>query len=112
MSAGTAERRDGAAFASFKIAPRHPERLAIVYVQQSHPAQVLHHPESAHLQYSLTEHAVALGWPLEVRVADTQPAGRAGAQPCVERERQRRPLLGLTRGLDEPDLSALICRSQ
>jgi DNA invertase Pin-like site-specific DNA recombinase len=91
MSAGTAERRDGAAFASFKIGPRHLDRLAIVYVRQSHPAQILHHPESTRVQYSLVEHVVALGWPRErVLVIDddqgrtaTNTEGRPGFQRLV-----------------------------
>ena len=67
MSAGTAERREIATLASIKIGPRHQERLAIVYVRQSHPSQLVHHPESTRVQYNLTEHAIALGvgapWP-------------------------------------------------
>ncbi len=62
MSAGTAERREIATLASIKIGPRHQERLAIVYVRQSHPSQLVHHPESTRVQYNLTEHAIALGW--------------------------------------------------
>jgi DNA invertase Pin-like site-specific DNA recombinase len=65
MNAGTAERRDGVTFAALKIGPRHLERLAMVYVRQSHPSQLLHHPESTRVQYNLTEHAIALGWSRE-----------------------------------------------
>ena len=39
------------AFGSSKIAHRHHERLAIVYVRQSDPQQVLQHRESKELQY-------------------------------------------------------------
>jgi DNA invertase Pin-like site-specific DNA recombinase len=45
-----------------KIRPRHLDRLAIVYVRQSSPQQVLEHRESAELQYDLRRRAVALGW--------------------------------------------------
>ena len=45
-----------------KIEPRHLERLAVVYVRQSTPQQVLHHQESTRLQYGLKERAVSLGW--------------------------------------------------
>src|SRR3712207_7540176 len=36
-----------------KIQPRHRDRLAIVYVRQSSPQQVLDHHESTQLQYAL-----------------------------------------------------------
>ena len=49
------------AFGSSKIEPRHHERLAIVYVRQSDPQQVLQHRESKELQYNLADHAVTLG---------------------------------------------------
>ena len=40
------------AFGSSKILHRHQERLAIVYVRQSDPQQVLQHRESKELQYN------------------------------------------------------------
>ncbi|AUX47304.1 serine recombinase [Sorangium cellulosum] len=91
MNAGAGERRAGAAVASSKIGPRHVERLAIVYVRQSHPSQIVHHPESARVQYDLAEHAVALGWSRErVLVIDddqgrtaTNAEGRPGFQRLV-----------------------------
>jgi DNA invertase Pin-like site-specific DNA recombinase len=43
----------------------HLERLAIVYVRQSSPQQVLKHKESTALQYALVDLAVELGWPSE-----------------------------------------------
>jgi DNA invertase Pin-like site-specific DNA recombinase len=46
-----------------KIQFRQLERLAIVYVRQSSPQQVLQHGESKARQYALAEYAVALGWP-------------------------------------------------
>src|SRR5262245_1417150 len=48
---------------SAKIQAQHLERLAVVYVRQSHPSQVLRHPESTALQYALRRYAVELGWP-------------------------------------------------
>src|SRR5262249_52003361 len=59
---------DGAAPAppsrrSPKIQDRHLDRLAIVYIRQSTPYQVLNHRESRERQYALADHAVALGWP-------------------------------------------------
>ena len=51
--------------AGMKIQSLHRERLAIVYVRQSSPQQVLEHRESAALQYDLARRAVSLGWPQE-----------------------------------------------
>ena len=79
MSADTAERRPGVPFISSKIASRHLERLAIVYVRQSTPHQVLHHQESTRLQYNLTERAVALGWSRERVLVIDDDLGRSGA---------------------------------
>lgn len=58
-------------FASPKIHPKHHERLAIVYVRQSSPQQVLNNRESRERQYALVERAVELGWPRDrVRIVD------------------------------------------
>ena len=53
------------AFGRQKINPGHLERLAIVYVRQSDPQQVLKHRESTALRYNLVNLAVELGWPRE-----------------------------------------------
>lgn len=53
------------AFGSSKIDRRHLERLAIVYVRQSDPHEVLLHRESKEMQYNLPDRAVSLGWPRE-----------------------------------------------
>jgi DNA invertase Pin-like site-specific DNA recombinase len=53
------------AFPSSKILHHHLERLAVVYVRQSDPQQVLQHRESKELQYNLADRASALGWPRE-----------------------------------------------
>src|SRR5438552_2747562 len=50
---------------SAKIQNGHLDRLAVVYVRQSSPHQVLHHRESRERQYALVHRAVALGWPRE-----------------------------------------------
>jgi DNA invertase Pin-like site-specific DNA recombinase len=52
-------------FGSTKIRPQHLDRLAVVYVRQSTPRQVLENRESAEMQYALARRAVALGWPEE-----------------------------------------------
>jgi hypothetical protein len=64
MTSRAADARASAMLSS-KIAPRHLERLAVVYVRQSTAQQVLHHQESTRLQYALAERAAALGWPRE-----------------------------------------------
>ncbi len=74
-----------------KLQPWHRERLAVVYVRQSSPQQVLNHQESTRLQYELVARARDLGWPANrVVVIDddlgksgVSTAGRAGFQRLV-----------------------------
>ena len=62
-----------------KIAARHLERKACVYVRQSSLAQVQHHRESTARQYNLYERAVTLGWRAEqVEVID-EDQGKSGS---------------------------------
>lgn len=51
-----------ARLSSAKIQEPHRQRLAIVYVRQSTPQQVMQHCESKARQYALTDQAKALGW--------------------------------------------------
>lgn len=61
-----------------KIQPQHRDRLAVVYIRQSSPQQVLEHRESTALQYALQRRALEWGWPPgQVRVID-QDLGRSG----------------------------------
>jgi DNA invertase Pin-like site-specific DNA recombinase len=53
----------GSLVRSAKILDQHLDRLAVVYVRQSSPQQVLHHRESRERQYALANHAAVLGWP-------------------------------------------------
>lgn len=56
---------------SSKVQTFHLDRLAVVYVRQSSPQQVLEHRESTALQYALKRRAIEWGWPPEqVRVID------------------------------------------
>src|SRR5262249_38351368 len=55
-------RTDPRAALGHKIRPRHLDRLAVVYIRQSTPQQVLSNRESADLQYQLRRRAVELGW--------------------------------------------------
>jgi DNA invertase Pin-like site-specific DNA recombinase len=74
-----------------KVQEEHQERLAMVYVRQSTPQQVLDHQESARLQYGLQCWAERLGWaPERVLIIDedqgktaTSTVGRTGFQRLV-----------------------------
>jgi DNA invertase Pin-like site-specific DNA recombinase len=63
---------------SSKILGRHLEKLAIVYVRQSSPQQVLENLESTARQYAFADHAVALGWPRDRVVIIDEDLGRSG----------------------------------
>lgn len=71
-----------------KVQPHHLARLAVVYVRQSTPKQVLDNRESTDRQYQLAGRAAALGWrPDRVLVIDDDlglsgrtAVGRAGFQ--------------------------------
>src|SRR5579859_6361920 len=70
--------RPGPALRSDKIHPWHRDRLAVVYVRQSSPQQVLRHQESTRLQYGLTERAAALGWAADRIVVIDDDQGESG----------------------------------
>ena len=61
-----------------KILDRHLDRLAIVYVRQSDPQQVLNHRESRERQYALADHAAALGWPRDRILIIDDDQGQSG----------------------------------
>lgn len=63
---------------SGKIQSSHRDRLALVYVRQSTPQQVLEHQESARLQYGLRTRAGALGWSEERIVVIDDDQGKSG----------------------------------
>ncbi|HMB06795.1 MAG TPA: recombinase family protein, partial [Isosphaeraceae bacterium] len=63
---------------SSKILDLHLDRLAIVYVRQSDPQQVLNHRESRERQYELVELSVALGWPRDRVVIIDDDQGKTG----------------------------------
>ena len=64
---------------SGKIGPRHLERLAVVYVRQSSPRQVLENRESTDRQYAMRDHALLLGWPAERIVTIDADLGTTGS---------------------------------
>jgi DNA invertase Pin-like site-specific DNA recombinase len=63
---------------SSKILDLHLDRIAIVYVRQSDPQQVLNHRESRERQYALADHAVALGWPRDRVMVIDDDQGQSG----------------------------------
>jgi DNA invertase Pin-like site-specific DNA recombinase len=64
--------------ASSKIQAQHRDRLAVVYIRQSSPQQVLEHRESTALQYALKRRAMEWGWPAERVLVIDQDLGRSG----------------------------------
>ena len=56
----------------------HLSRLAIVYVRQSDPQQVLNHVESRQRQYALVDLAMALGWPRDRILLIDEDQGNSG----------------------------------
>jgi DNA invertase Pin-like site-specific DNA recombinase len=63
---------------SAKIHDVHLAKLAIVYVRQSSPHQVLEHRESRERQYALADHAIALGWPKDRVLVIDEDQGQSG----------------------------------
>jgi DNA invertase Pin-like site-specific DNA recombinase len=61
-----------------KLRPWHLDRLALVYVRQSTPQQVLDHRESTARQYALADRAVALGWPRDRVLTIDDDLGKSG----------------------------------
>jgi len=66
------------ALRSPKLRPWHLDRVAIVYVRQSTPQQVLEHKESTARPYALADRAVALGWPRDRVVTIDDDLGKSG----------------------------------
>jgi DNA invertase Pin-like site-specific DNA recombinase len=61
-----------------KIRDLHFDRLAMVYVRQSSPQQVLENRESRERQYALAQFAQRLGWPAERVVIIDDDQGQSG----------------------------------
>src|SRR5438309_9683235 len=79
-----------------KLHDDHLQRLAMVYVRQSHPQQVVEHVESTARQYASVDRAVASGWSRDRVVVIDEDQGQSG-QRMVTR-------LGFPRGLAEGSL--------
>ena len=65
------------ALRSEKVLPGHRDRLAVVYVRQSTPQQLLDHQESTRLQYGLVDRARALGWAADRVLVIDEDLGRS-----------------------------------
>jgi DNA invertase Pin-like site-specific DNA recombinase len=63
-----------------KILPGHLNRLAVVYIRQSSPQQVVENAESRQRQYQLAERAGTLGWPSQRCLVIDDDLGLSGAQ--------------------------------
>src|SRR5438105_1055357 len=63
---------------SAKIQSAHLEKLAIVYVRQSSPQQVLENRESTARQYAFADQAIALGWPPDRVLTIDEDLGKSG----------------------------------
>lgn len=72
-----------------KIGDRHRDKLALVYIRQSSPQQVLEHRESLARQYALQEHAASLGWPAERIWVIDEDLGRSGTSSAQRSGFQR-----------------------
>ena len=66
-------------FGPSKIRAHHRDRLAVVYVRQSSPQQVLEHRESTALQYALRHRAIDWDWPRERVLVIDEDQGCSGA---------------------------------
>src|SRR2546422_5724043 len=100
------------------IQSAHLNRLAVVYVRQSTPMQVEHHPESRFRQYQLTDRARAFGWPVQrclvidddLGISGAQSSNRPGYQRLISMVALRE--VGIVFGLEVSRLArnCLLCR--
>ena len=63
---------------SSKISQDHLQRLAIVYVRQSSPQQVMENRESTARQYALADYARLLGWAADRIIVIDEDQGQSG----------------------------------
>jgi len=61
-----------------KVQPWHLERLAVVYVRQSSPYQVMFNKESAEVQAGFRNLAILWGWPAERVIVITDDQAKSG----------------------------------
>ena len=63
---------------SSKVLSAHREKMAVVYVRQSSPRQILEHRESTARQYAFADQAVVLGWPRDRVLTIDDDQGKSG----------------------------------
>src|SRR5437016_3720225 len=63
---------------SAKVLSSHRDKLALVYIRQSSPQQVLENRESTARQYAFADYAVTLGWPRERVLVIDEDLGKSG----------------------------------
>ncbi len=81
--------RGGGALRGENITCRHLERLAMVYIRQSTPQQMVRHQESTQVQYQLRYRALALGWSEDrIEIIDDD-LGQSGSSAECRRGFQR-----------------------
>lgn len=80
ITAAAAPILPGSAPARFaaKILASHRDKLAVVYIRQSSPQQVLENRESTARQYAFADYAVTLGWPRERILIIDDDLGKSG----------------------------------
>ena len=61
-----------------KVQPWHLERLAVVYVRQSSPYQVMFNKESAEVQAGFRNLAIVWGWPADRVIVITDDQAKSG----------------------------------
>jgi hypothetical protein len=86
---------------SAKIQSDHLEKLAIVYVRQSSPQQVLENRESTARQYALAQYAEFLGLPSERVLVIDEDQGQSGK---TAENRHCCPIQGDRASATSPDL--------
>jgi DNA invertase Pin-like site-specific DNA recombinase len=78
MAAGVTRLHVGS-MPSEKIASRHLDRRAVIYIRQSTPQQLVRHQESKEVQYNLTYRAEQLGWCRDDMEVIDDDQGQSGA---------------------------------
>ncbi|PYS53136.1 MAG: recombinase family protein, partial [Acidobacteria bacterium] len=68
-----------------EIGAHHRSRLALIYVRQSSPHQVLYHQESQRRQRSFQQRAADLGWPAERMIVIDEDLGQSATNRFQDR---------------------------
>lgn len=74
---GVSRKKPDASLGCSKISDDHLARLAVVYLRQSSPHQVIEHPESTARQYAFADRAVQYGWSRDRVLVIDEDLGRS-----------------------------------